>query len=110
MKGFRKVVQSWARKTEGKKLLEGKQYLFLKAPEDLTAAEQQEREQIAEQLPQLGQAWQLKEALRSWYAKATVETAEADLEKWIAQVQRDGPDPLRKTLAAFKNSIFALFS
>lgn len=103
MKGFRKTVSSWAKKTEGKALLEGKQFLFLKAQEDLTEEEQKERKEIAEQLPQLEHAWQLKEALRSWYAHATEETAEAELNTWIARVQQDGPDPLRKTLSAFKN-------
>jgi transposase len=103
MKGFRKTVQRWAKKTEGKALLEGKQFLFLKALEDLTSEQQQERKEIAEKLPQLERAWQLKEALRSWYAKATVETAEAELDSWIAQVQQEGPDTLRKTLSAFKN-------
>lgn len=103
MKGFRKTLHSWARKTEGKALLERKQFLFLKAQEDLTKEEQKERKEIAEKLPQLEYAWQLKEALRSWYAKATEETAEATLDRWIAQVQQDGPDPLRKTLSAFKN-------
>ena len=103
MKGFRKVLQSWAHKTEGKALLEGKHHLFLRAKEDLTNEEEQERQKIGAQLAPLEQAWQLKEALRAWYAKATVETAEALLDQWIAQVQQDGPDPLRKTLSAFRN-------
>lgn len=103
MKGFRKVVSSYARKTESKALLEGKQYLFLKAQEDLTQKQQQERQKIAEQLPGLDRAWQLKEALRSWYAKATAATAEAELDMWIAQIQQEGPEALRKTLSAFRN-------
>lgn len=103
MKGFRKVVQSWAKNPEGKTVLEGKQFLFLKAQEDLNQEEQEERQEIAEKLPQLERAWQLKEALRSWYATATTETAEAELNAWIAQVQQEGPEPLRKTLSAFKH-------
>jgi transposase-like protein len=43
MKGFKKVLQSWAHKTEGKPLLEGKQALFLRAQDDLTAEQAQER-------------------------------------------------------------------
>lgn len=103
MKGFRKVLSSFAHKTESKTLLEGKQYLFLKAKEDLTLEQTQERQQITDQLPDLGRSWELKEALRSWYAKSTEATAEAELDVWIAQVQQDGPPALRKTLSAFRN-------
>jgi len=103
MKGFKKVLQSWAHKKEGKPLLEGKQYLFLRAKEDLTEDQAQERTHIGEQLPFLEMAWLLKEELRAWYAIATVTTAAKDLDAWIEKVQRQGPDPLRKTLSAFKN-------
>lgn len=48
-------------------------------------------------------SWELKEALRSWYAKATEATAEAELDAWIAQVQQDGPPALRKTFSAFRD-------
>jgi transposase len=103
MKGFRKVLSSWAHKSESKALLEGKQHLFLRAKEDLTHEEEQDRQKIAEKIPQLGQAWRLKESLRAWYAKATVETARVELDQWITQVKASGLDPLCKTLSAFKN-------
>jgi transposase len=103
MKGFKKVLQSWAHKKEGKPLLEGKQYLFLRAKEDLTEEQAQERTHIGEHLPFLEMAWLLKEELRAWYAIATVTTAAKDLDAWIEKVQLQGPDPLRKTLSAFKN-------
>lgn len=48
-------------------------------------------------------AWLLKEELRAWYATATMTTAAKELDAWIEQVQLQGPDPLRKTLSAFKN-------
>ena len=103
MKGFKKVLQSWAHKKEGKPMLEGKQSLFLRAKEDLTAEQAQERTRIGEHLPLMEMAWLLKEELRAWYATATVTTAATDLDAWIEKVQRQGPDPLRKTLSAFKN-------
>ncbi len=103
MKGFKKVLHSWAHKKEGKALLEGKQSLFLRAHEALSAEQAQERAHIGEQLPILEMAWQLKEALRTWYATSTVTTAATKLDAWIANVQTCGPDPLRKTLSAFKN-------
>jgi len=103
MKGFKKVLSSWAHKKEGKPLLEGKQHLFLKAKEDLTEEQSKERASLGEQLPLLEMAWQLKEELRTWYATATVATAAKALETWIEKVQRLGPEPLRKTLSAFKN-------
>ena len=103
MKRFKKVLQSWAHKKEEKPLLEGKQALFLRAQEDLTEDQAHERTHIGEHLPLLEMAWLLKEALRTWYATATVTTAAKDLDAWIEKVQRQGPDPLRKTLSAFKN-------
>lgn len=103
MKAFRKIVSSWAHKKEGKPLLQGKQYLFLKAKEALTAAQEQDRSQIGKELPVLETAWDLKEALRTWYATATVTTADAGLDAWIEQVQRSGFEPLRKALSAFVN-------
>jgi transposase len=103
MKGFKKVLSSWAHKKEGKPLLEGKQHLFLKAKEDLTDEQGKERARLGEQLPHLEMAWQLKEELRTWYATATVATAAMELDSWIEKVQLHGPEQMRKTLSAFKN-------
>ena len=103
MKGFKKVLSSWAHKKEGKPLLEGKQHLFLKAHEDLTEEQSKERAHLGEQLPLLEIAWQLKEELRTWYATATTDTAAADLDNWIEKVQLHGPEQMRKTLPAFKH-------
>lgn len=103
MKAFKKIVSSWAHKKEGKALLQGKQHLFLTPQEDLTDTQAQERAQIGQALPVLEAAWQLKEALRTWYATATATTAAEQLDRWIAQVQQSGFDPLRKALSAFVN-------
>lgn len=102
MKAFRKVLSSWAHKKEGMILLHGKQHLFLRTKEDLTAEETQERKRIGGRLPALEQAWQLKEALRSWYATATVADAADLLDAWIKQVQEKGPEALREALSPFK--------
>ncbi len=48
-------------------------------------------------------AWQLKEAVRTWYATATAATAADGLDAWIEQVKTSGFDPLRKALSAFVN-------
>jgi transposase len=112
MKAFRKIVSSWAHKKEGVILLHRKQHLFLRAKEDLTKEQAQERARIGTQLPQLEKAWQLKEALRTWYADATVETAAADLDQWILQVQESGFTHLQKALSAFvkwRKEILAFF-
>jgi transposase len=103
MKGFKKVLQSWAHKKEGKPLLEGKQFLFLRAQEDLTEQQAQERTHIGAHLPVLELAWQLKEELRTWYATSTVTTAATKLDAWMEKVHTFAPEPLRKTLSAFKN-------
>lgn len=103
MKAFRKVLSSWAHKKEGIILLHRKQYLFLRAKEDLTQEEAQEREKIGTRLPDLEKAWQLKEALRTWYATATVADAAGQLDAWIKQVQQEGPLALRESLSPFKN-------
>ena len=96
MKGFKKVVSSWAHKKESKALLEGKQQLFLRAKEDLTAEQEQERASIGLQLLLLETAWQLKEALRSWYATATVATAAAELDTWVSRVRELDQNPCAK--------------
>ncbi|MEO6892611.1 MAG: ISL3 family transposase [Ktedonobacteraceae bacterium] len=98
MKAFKKSVSSWAHKKAGKPLLQGKQHLFLRAPEDLTEEQAQERSQIGEALPCLEAAWHLKEALRTWYA-----TTATGLDAWIEQVQKSECDHLRKALSAFRN-------
>jgi transposase len=103
MKAFKKIVSSWAHKKEGKSLLQGKQYLFLTAQENLTEEQAQERRTIGVALPLLEAAWQLKEALRTWYATATAATAADGLDAWIEQVKTSGFDPLRKALSAFVN-------
>lgn len=58
---------------------------------------------MAATFPTLGTAWQLKEALRTWYATATQATAAKGLDAWIARVKREGPAELRKALSAFRN-------
>jgi transposase len=103
MKAFRKVLSSWAHRKEGMILLHRKQHLFLRAKEDLTQEEVQERERIGNRLPVLEKAWQLKEALRTWYATATVADAAHQLDAWIKQVQQEGPHALREALSPFKN-------
>lgn len=101
MKAFKKIVSSFAHKTEGKPLLQGKQHLFLMAREDLTDPQEQERTTIGQALPALEAAWQLKEALRTWYAQSTAQTAACGLDAWIQQVQQSEFAPLHKVLSAF---------
>ncbi|GCF11426.1 transposase [Dictyobacter arantiisoli] len=89
-----------------------KQHLFLRAQEALTPDQQKERTRIASHLPDFEVAWQLKEVLRTWYATATTETAEKQLDDWINQVREKGPDALRQALSAFtkwKQEILAFF-
>lgn len=103
MKAYKKIISSWAHKKEGKSLLQGKQYLFLAAKEDLTEEQAEDRSKIGAALPLLEAAWKLKEALRTWYATATAATAAQGLDAWIEQVQQSGFEHLRKALSAFKN-------
>jgi transposase len=103
MKAFRKVLSSWAHRKEGMILLHRKQHLFLRAKENLTEEETREREKVGTRLPALEKAWQLKEALRSWYATATVADAAQLLDAWIKQVQQEGPTALQEALSPFKN-------
>ncbi|MFL5653905.1 MAG: ISL3 family transposase [Ktedonobacteraceae bacterium] len=102
-KAVNKVIGRWANKEEGKQALEGQRHLFLRNQEDLSAEDEQSRAALAVAFPEIGRAWQLKEALRSWYAEASAETAAADLDSWIAAVKGDGPKELRTALSAFRN-------
>ena len=93
-------------------LLHRKQHLFLRAKETLTEQQEQERARIAAHLPSLDVAWQLKEALRSWYATATAADAGAQLDCWLQQVRERGPEPMQKALSAFvhwREEILAFF-
>ncbi|GAC1355001.1 MAG: hypothetical protein NVS4B11_24790 [Ktedonobacteraceae bacterium] len=69
----------------------------------MTEEQAQERCSIGTALPLLEAAWNLKEALRTWYATATATTAADGLDTWMEQVQSSGFDHLRKALSAFVN-------
>jgi transposase len=102
-KAVNKVIGRWAKTQEGKPALEGQRHLFLRNQEDLSAEDQESRATLAAAFPEIGQAWQLKEALRTWYAEASASTAAAGLDVWIAAVKRAGPKELRQALSAFRN-------
>ncbi|TMC16419.1 MAG: ISL3 family transposase [Chloroflexi bacterium] len=102
-KAVNKVIGRWAKKEEGKHALEGQRHLFLRNQEDLSAEDEQSRATLAAAFPEIGTAWQLKEALRTWYAEASAETAAAGLDRWIAAVKGQGPKELRQALSAFRN-------
>ena len=102
-KAVNKVIGRFASKEEGKKALEGQRHLFLRNQEDLSAEEEQTRASLAAAFPEIERAWQLKEALRTWYATASPATAAAGLDAWIAAVKRHGPKELREALSAFRN-------
>jgi transposase len=102
-KALKKVIGRHAKREEGKKALEGQYHLFLRNQEDLEPSEEHSRTALALAFPEIGAAWQLKEALRTWYATTAAATAAPDLDRWIASVTRDGPAEMRKALSAFRN-------
>lgn len=102
-KALKKVLARHAKKEPGKQALEGQRHLFLRNRQDLSAEEEQSRAALALAFPEIASAWQLKEALRSWYATTSAATAARDLDRWIASVKRQGPKEMRKTLSAFRN-------
>ncbi len=102
-KALNKLIGRYAKKEEGKQALEGQRHLFLRNQEDLSAEEEQSRATLAAAFPEIGRAWQLKEALRTWYATASAATAAAGLDAWIAAVKGHGPKELRTALSAFRN-------
>jgi transposase len=102
-KALNKVIGRWAKKVEGKKALDGQRHLFLRNQEDLSAEEELTRATLAAAFPEIDSAWQLKEALRTWYATASAATAATALDAWVATVKRTGPAELRTALSAFRN-------
>ena len=112
-KALAKVVGRCARSDEaGRNALKGQRHLFVRPREALAAEEEQARAQLAEAFPELAAAWAAKEALRTWYATATAQTAAAGLDAWLAAVERDGPKELRQALTAFqtwREEILAFF-
>ncbi len=102
-KAVNKVIGRFANKEESKKLLDGQRHLFLRNQEDLSAEEEQTRATLAAAFPEIERAWQLKEALRTWYATASAATAAAGLDAWMAAVKSHSPKELRTALSAFRN-------
>lgn len=102
-KALKKVLARHAKKEPGKHALEGQRHLFLRNRQDLSAEEEQSRAALALAFPEIASAWQLKEALRSWYATTSAATAAPDLDRWIASVKRQGPKEMRTALSAFRN-------
>jgi len=100
---LKKVIGRHAKKETDKQALEGQRHLFLRTQEDLSAEEEQTRAALALAFPEIARAWQLKEALRTWYATTSAATAARDLDRWIASVKGDGPAELRKALSAFRH-------
>lgn len=111
-KAVGKVFRRCARTAAGRATLRGQRHLFVRRQETLTPDEQQARQSLDKAFPDLARAWQAKEALRTWYATATAETAAAHLTAWVAQVEQDAPEELRKALSAFRewrDEILAFF-
>jgi transposase len=102
-KAVNKVIGRWAKTQEGKQALEGQRHLFLRNQEDLSVEDEQSRASLAVAFPEIERAWQIKEALRTWYATAKAETAAVGLDAWIAAVKCYGPKEVRKALSAFRN-------
>jgi transposase len=102
-KAVNKVIGRCAQKEEGQQAFEGQRHLFLRNQADLSAEEEQTRATLAAAFPEIGRAWQLKEALRTWYATASAATAAPGLDAWIAAVKGSGPKELRTALSAFRN-------
>ena len=102
-KALGKVIRRSSETEAGKAALDGQRHLFFRNQEDLSAQEEQARATLAAAFPEIGAAWQLKEALRTWYATASAQTAAAGLDHWIAAVTDQGPKELRKALSAFRN-------
>jgi transposase len=101
-KALGKVVRRAAASQAGRAALKGRSHLFLRPQEPLTPEEESTRSELAAAFPEVHIAWQHKEALRHWYAHATAATAAAELDLWLATVEREGPADLREALAAFR--------
>ena len=101
-KALKKVIGRHTKGEEGKKALEGQSHLFLRNQENLSTEEELSRAALALAFPEIGAAWQLKEALRTWYATTSDATSAQDLDVWIASVTREGPAEMHKALSAIR--------
>lgn len=102
-KALKKVISRHTKREKSKKALEGQSHLFLRNQEDLSTEEEHSRVALALAFPEIALAWQLKEALRTWYATTSAATSARDLDVWIASVTKAGPAEIRKALSAFRN-------
>ena len=67
--------------------------------------EEQSRASLAARFPEIANAWQLKEALRSWYATASAATAAAELDDWMAAVKAKEANPKLRVLLLEKANV-----
>jgi transposase len=87
-KALKKVIGRHAKKEVGKQALEGQRHLFLRNQQDLSTEEEHSRAALALAFPEIAMAWQLKEALRTWYATTSASTAARDAGSLDSQRQR----------------------
>ena len=65
-------------------------YALLRDPADWTETERTTLTALFAELPELQQAWQLKETFRAWYAAADRAAAEAQLAAWEQTIREQG--------------------
>jgi len=70
--------------------LKGSRWLLLKNPAQLTEAEQTQLTAILAAVPELRQAYDLKEAFRAIYPLRTSQEAAQRLSEWLEQAQQEG--------------------
>ncbi len=99
-----RVRKRWQRqKEEGqKKAIYQLRYLLRKGQENLTAEDRSRLAAALETEPTLRLAYELKEALRSWYSSADLATARQGLADWYRRVQESGLEEMQEAAATIR--------
>lgn len=109
----RREAQKAATTEEERKQLKGLRYLLLKNEQNLTKADKERLEALADSHPALFNLWWLRQDLHDWYEEHTTpEAAKVSLEQWVAQARQLGMkhlDSFCDTLMAWQTEIVNFF-
>jgi len=109
----RRDAQKAAVDEDERKQLKGLRYLLLKNEQNLTAADKERLEALADSHPDLFHLWKLRQDLHDWYeVRTTPELARATLEQWIFDARQLGMkhlDGFCDTLQTWQTEIVNFF-
>ena len=112
---FMQFLDKWVdevRRIEVKsnKLLKNSRYLWLKNPDDLKESSKIKLEELKRENIILAESYQMKENIKEFFEKETVEEAELFLNLWCDWVMSSWIEPMKKIVKTIKTHWFGLIN